>query len=123
MQELYLVIGGELIETHQITFKDPAALDVVGVYCDIDAARQAWKAHAWRTVDNAHMRYFVVPISFERFVQTVHGRTRPQLTPVEIEAKLKTRRERDAARVKRNRAKTAEAAGREPGRNGRPPKL
>ena len=63
MQELYLVIGGELIETHEMTFKDPSALDVVGVFADLESARQAWKASSWSMVDNAHMRYFVIPLA------------------------------------------------------------
>ena len=63
MQQLYLVLGGELISTDEIVFKDPSALDVVGVYPTLQEARQAWKSKAWSTVDNAHMRYLVVPLA------------------------------------------------------------
>jgi hypothetical protein len=59
-QHLHLVFGGELEELHGVRFRDPAKLDIVGVYDDNDAALAAWKAKAHATVDNAHMRYFVV---------------------------------------------------------------
>jgi hypothetical protein len=59
-QQLYLVFGGELESLDDIAFRDPCTLDIVGVYPDMDNARAAWKAKAHATVDNAHMRYFVV---------------------------------------------------------------
>jgi hypothetical protein len=43
-----------------VAFRDPGKLDIVGVYPDNDSALAAWKAKAHATVDNAHMRYFVV---------------------------------------------------------------
>lgn len=59
-QLLHLVFGGELksLETHE--FVDLAALDVVGIYPNYAEAHKAWKAAAQKTVDNAHMRYFIV---------------------------------------------------------------
>lgn len=59
-QLLHLVFGGELEALDGVTFRDPAKLDIVGVYPDNDSAVAAWKAKAQATVDNAHMRYFVV---------------------------------------------------------------
>jgi len=59
-QLLHLVFGGELESLDDITFKDLDKLDIVGVYPDYATAHAAWKAKAQRTVDNAHMRYFVV---------------------------------------------------------------
>jgi hypothetical protein len=59
-QQLYLVFGGELVSLDAVAFRDPHTLDIVGVYPDLDNARAAWKARAHATVDNAHMRYFVV---------------------------------------------------------------
>ncbi|RVD63597.1 DUF4170 domain-containing protein, partial [Mesorhizobium sp. M4A.F.Ca.ET.029.04.2.1] len=35
-------------------------LDIVGIYPDYQSAHSAWKAKAQASVDNAHMRYFVV---------------------------------------------------------------
>ena len=59
-QLLHLVFGGELTSLDGITFKDLAQLDVVGIFPDYASAQKAWKAKAQATVDNAHMRYFVV---------------------------------------------------------------
>jgi hypothetical protein len=59
-QLLHLVIGGELIDLEHMTFKDLDAVDIVGVFPNYATAYEAWKAKAQQTVDNAHMRYFVV---------------------------------------------------------------
>lgn len=58
-QRLHLVFGGELISPEKNVFKDIAALHVVGIFPDYETAYLAWKAEAQRTVDNAHMRYFI----------------------------------------------------------------
>jgi hypothetical protein len=57
---LHLVLGGELTDIRGVEFKDLAQLDIVGVYPSYAEAYKAWKAAAQRTVDNAHMRYFIV---------------------------------------------------------------
>ena len=36
------------------------ALDIIGIYPNYAEAHKAWKAAAQRSVDNAHMRYFIV---------------------------------------------------------------
>ena len=59
-QLLHLVFGGELEKIDGITFKDLAALDIVGIYPNYATAHAAWKAKAQQTVDNAQMRYFIV---------------------------------------------------------------
>ena len=59
-QLLHLVFGGELMDLEQNTFKDLNQLDIVGLFPNYAAAYAAWKAKAQQTVDNAHMRYFVV---------------------------------------------------------------
>ena len=59
-QLLHLVIGGELIDLENNTFKDLNQVDIVGVFPNYATAYAAWKAKAQATVDNAHMRYFVV---------------------------------------------------------------
>lgn len=59
-QLLHLVFGGELESLKGLDFKDLAALDIVGIYPDYASAREAWKSKAQMTVDNAHMRYFIV---------------------------------------------------------------
>jgi hypothetical protein len=59
-QLLHLVFGGELQELDGVVFRDPSKLDLVGVYSDHESAVAAWRAKAQATVDNAHMRYFIV---------------------------------------------------------------
>jgi hypothetical protein len=59
-QLLHLVFGGELTHLDSIEFKDLQNLDIVGVYPNYAAAYAAWKGKAQSTVDNAHMRYFIV---------------------------------------------------------------
>jgi hypothetical protein len=59
-QLLHLVFGGELAQMQGVEFKDLARLDIVGIYPNYAAAYAAWRAKAQQTVDNAHMRYFIV---------------------------------------------------------------
>ncbi len=59
-QLLHLVFGGELKTLDGTEFRDLEALDIVGVYPNYKSAYAAWKQKAQGTVDNAHMRYFVV---------------------------------------------------------------
>jgi Domain of unknown function (DUF4170) len=59
-QLLHLVFGGELTDLDSVEFRDLGKLDIVGVYPNYATAYAAWKAKAQQTVDNAHMRYFIV---------------------------------------------------------------
>ena len=59
-QLLHLVFGGELKSLKDVEFTDLSGLDIVGIYPSYAEAYKAWKAAAQRTVDNAHMRYFIV---------------------------------------------------------------
>ena len=59
-QLLHLVIGGELADLEGVTFRDLDAVDIVGVYPNYAEAHRAWRGKAQQTVDNAHMRYFIV---------------------------------------------------------------
>jgi len=59
-QLLHLVFGGELVSLDSNEFRDPHSLDIVGIYPNYAEAYKAWKGAAQRTVDNAHMRYFIV---------------------------------------------------------------
>lgn len=59
-QLLHLVFGGELKNLESAEFRDLEGLDVVGIYPNYKTAYAAWKAKAQASVDNAHMRYFVV---------------------------------------------------------------
>ena len=59
-QLLHMVFGGELKSLDSVEFKDLDKLDIVGVYPNYATAYAAWKSQAQKTVDNAHMRYFIV---------------------------------------------------------------
>ena len=59
-QLLHLVIGGELTDLENVTFKNLNEVEIVGVYPNYATAYAAWKAKAQQTVDNAHIRYFIV---------------------------------------------------------------
>jgi len=59
-QLLHLVFGGELVNLGGTEFKNLDELDIVGIYPDYATAHRVWKAKAQQTVDNAHMRYFIV---------------------------------------------------------------
>ena len=58
-QRLHLVFGGELVDPSKNVFKDVDALHIVGIFPNYASAYDAWKAEAQRTVDNAHMRYYI----------------------------------------------------------------
>ena len=61
-QLLHIVIGGELlcVTPDNCEFKDLDAVDFVGAFGSYSEARAAWKGASQRTVDNAHMRYFIL---------------------------------------------------------------
>ncbi len=58
-QRLHLVFGGELTDPARTVFKDTDDLHIVGIFPDYATAYDAWKSEAHRSVDNAHMRYFI----------------------------------------------------------------
>ena len=60
VQLLHLVFGGELESLDGTSFSDLDALDIVGIFPNYASAYDAWRAKAQETVDNAHMRYFIV---------------------------------------------------------------
>ena len=59
-QLLHLVFGGELENLEDCRFKQVDDLDIVGIYPNYASAEKAWRGKAQSTVDNAHMRYFIV---------------------------------------------------------------
>lgn len=61
-QRLHLVFGGELTDPSTNVFRNVDDIDLVGMFPDYDSAYSAWKGAAQRTVDNAHMRYFIAHI-------------------------------------------------------------
>lgn len=59
-QLLHLVFGGELENLDGMDFRNLDDVDLVGIYPDYQSALAAWRSKAQSTVDNAHMRYFIV---------------------------------------------------------------
>ena len=58
-QRLHLVFGGELTDPSQNTFREVDDIHIVGIFPNYASAYSAWKAEAQRTVDSAHMRYYI----------------------------------------------------------------
>ncbi|MEJ2123505.1 MAG: DUF4170 domain-containing protein [Alphaproteobacteria bacterium] len=61
-QHLHLVFGGELTAQDKADFRNISKLDIVGIFPNYENACEAWKEAENHTVDNALMRYFIVPI-------------------------------------------------------------
>ncbi len=61
-QRLHLVFGGELKDPSKTAFRDPEDIHIVGMFPNYETAYNAWKSEAHKTVDNAHMRYFIAHI-------------------------------------------------------------
>ena len=59
-QLLHIVIGGELKDVRTHEFRDLSKVEFVGAFPNYSAARKAWLAKAQASVDNAHMRYFII---------------------------------------------------------------
>jgi myo-inositol-1(or 4)-monophosphatase len=60
-QLLHLVIGGELKSLNgPPEFRDLSKVDLVGAFSNYQDAVRTWRSKAQETVDNAHMRYFVI---------------------------------------------------------------
>lgn len=74
-QRLHLVFGGELTSPDKTQFRDVNRIHIVGMFPDYDSAYLAWKAEAQRTVDNAHMRYFIAHIHRLRDEETAASST------------------------------------------------
>ena len=72
----HLVFGGELTDLNGVEFRDLDKLDIVGVYPNYATAYVAWKAKAQQSVDNAHMRYFIVHMHRLLDPETDHGAKR-----------------------------------------------
>ena len=74
-QRLHLVFGGELSNLESMTFRDPAKIDLVGIFPDYDSALKAWRSKAQSTVDSAQTRYFIVHL--HRFLEPAGAPSAP----------------------------------------------
>ncbi len=75
VQRLHLVFGGELVDPSKNVFKNVDDIHIVGIFPDYQTAYDAWKSEAQRTVDNAHMRYYIAHLHRLRDEETDSGPT------------------------------------------------
>ena len=59
MAKLHVVFGGELVDPSRNEFRNYEEIDLLGIFPSYESAYEAWKDAAQRTVDNAHMRYYI----------------------------------------------------------------
>ncbi|MFC4255629.1 DUF4170 domain-containing protein [Altererythrobacter xixiisoli] len=59
-QLLHLVMGGRVLDPQGTEFEDLNAIHIVGIFPDYNAAVDAWRGEAQRTVDDAEMKYVIV---------------------------------------------------------------
>ena len=59
-QLLHLVFGGQLVRPDTTEFVDPSKLHIVGIFPSYAEAYSAWRGASAATIDDAHMRYFIV---------------------------------------------------------------
>ena len=88
-QLLHLVFGGELKDLKSVEFRDLSKVDIVGIYPNYKSAQAAWRAAAQATVDNAHMRYFVVHL--HRLLEPETAQ-KPEPAAKKAQPKAKTKR-------------------------------
>ena len=69
------MFGGELVDPGKNVFRDVSQIDIVGIFPNYAAAFDAWRAAAQRTVDNAHMRYFIAHLHRLRDEEMATGET------------------------------------------------
>lgn len=74
-QRLHLVFGGELTDPQGTQFRDTDNIHIVGIFPNYQAAYDAWKAEAQRTVDSAHTRYFIAHLHRLRDEEAAAGPT------------------------------------------------
>jgi hypothetical protein len=77
MSSLHLVFGGRVADPRGFDFVDLEGIDFVGVFPNFKAAENAWRASAQRTVDDAEMKYVVVP--FQRMLEPAAKAGEPPL--------------------------------------------
>lgn len=57
---LHLVFGGEVIDPRGLDYRDPQALDIVGIFPSYAEALKAWRGASQRHVDHANIKYVIV---------------------------------------------------------------
>ena len=78
----YWVVGGEYADTAFKKLAAGKAEERIGPFASYEAAKAAWQARAWATVDSANTRY--------RIVKVAGSRKRPAAAGSEPASKAKT---------------------------------
>ena len=76
-QLLHLVFGGELVDPGSIEFADLENVHVVGVFPNYAEADAAWRGATGASVDDAHVRYFIVHL--HQLMDPAHEREQAKL--------------------------------------------
>jgi len=74
---LHLVFGGELKSLKSTEFANPSEIDVLGIFPDYEAALDAWRGAAQRTVDSAMTRYFIADLTKLRALDAAGVKQQP----------------------------------------------
>jgi len=70
---LHLVFGGEVVDPRGTSFRDPKALDLVGIFPSYAEAFKAWRAASQKHVDRANVKYVVVHLHRMLDPAELHG--------------------------------------------------
>lgn len=62
MKKMHLVFGGRVKDPRGQEFVSLQDVDLVGLFGDYESALDAWRGKAQRTVDDAEMKYVIVPL-------------------------------------------------------------
>jgi len=74
---LHLVFGGELKSLKTTEFVNPSEIEVLGIFPDYEAALDAWRGAAQRTVDSAMTRYFIADLTKLRALDAAGVKQQP----------------------------------------------
>lgn len=61
-KQLYAIVGGHLEFVHMKHFKDLNDVKCFGFFDNKTEATAAWKSLAMSTIDDAHMKYYIVKV-------------------------------------------------------------
>ncbi len=82
-QLLHLVFGGELVDPGSIEFTDLEKVHIVGIFPSYAEAYAAWRGATGATVDDAHVRYFIVHL--HKLMDPAHERERAKLAGQQVD--------------------------------------
>lgn len=63
MDETHIVLGGRVKDPRGVDFVDLKQVHVVGLFGDRASAVAAWRGASQKAIDDAEMKYIVVPLA------------------------------------------------------------